>query len=81
MGNKEQSRELSVFPKAIDGIVSKKFGVSCVSAFDPSVGRNVSKFGTLDRALIQRINDFIDGFVAGNRELSERILRTQQEKG
>lgn len=71
--NAKESKLLNEFPSALDDIVNKKYPAakakSVLNFWDMSM---VTKFEGKG-AFRREVRAFIDGFVAGNRELAERL--------
>jgi hypothetical protein len=63
--NAKERKELGYFPKALDAAIIERFG--------PETDSYVTNF-IAEGPLREEINTFIDGFIAGNLELSTRLL-------
>lgn len=80
--NKAELKEISMFPSALDKAVNERFGaeVECKSEFDFfGTGTYITYFkakGTLKK----RIDEFIVGFCAGNKELAGRLTILDNHK-
>ena len=73
--NAKERRELGYFPKAIDQAIKDRFGIQSKTSFDlfGSMGYT-TWFEADDPVLKQRVEDFIAGYIAGNKELATRLL-------
>jgi hypothetical protein len=70
--NSNERKELTYFPKKLDEAVTKKFNVLCRSTYNFFSDRYVTVHE--GKGLVKKnIEIFIDGFMAGNTELSERL--------
>lgn len=71
--NKKETRILKEFPSALDEAVTKKFGVKCESKFDFFGDMNYKTYYEGKGQKKKEIQAFIDGWVAGNVELANRL--------
>ena len=74
--NKKEINELSYFPKELDNAVNKKFGesVNCKSEYSFLDGTYKTYYHSENDEQNVKIDLFIQGYIAGNQELSNRLL-------
>lgn len=72
---KKEFKELTYFPKELDNAIIEKFGkeVQPYTIFDLFGDINYKTIFEAEGELKQRIEDFIDGYMKGNLELSARM--------
>lgn len=75
--NTKEKRELYHFPSALDASVNGKFPkAQCSSSLDIFSLQMVTRWNEkLPKSEKQRIKDFVEGFMAGNSELADRLGR------
>lgn len=73
--NKKEQSEIMNFPQALDAAVKEKFGIECQTSFDLLGSmKHTTYFETDDEVLKVNVNNFVEGWIAGNLELRERLL-------
>lgn len=72
--NAQDTKKLSNFPSGLDKAVNDLFGpeTKCESGFNIVEMRHITNFEARG-ARRKQIRAFIDGFMAGNKELAERL--------
>jgi hypothetical protein len=74
--NQQERRLLGEFPEGLDKAVTEKFGISCETKFDFFGSFNhVTTFGECDEQTKKQVEIYIEGFMAGNKELSNRLMQ------
>ena len=73
--NTKERKELGYFPAGLDAAVNKKFGakVECETSYSIIDMRHITNFKTKDPVLKDKINLYIEAFLAGTMELRERL--------
>lgn len=73
--NKSESKQLHYFPKQLDEAVKKKFGdeTECTSELNFFGDGNYRTVFKAEGEKKLQIDAYIEGFIAGNRELAERL--------
>lgn len=73
--NKTETKTLSEFPDGLDAIVNERFpGANCETTFSIFTMRHVTSWNEkMPKAKKQRVKDFVEGFMAGNEELANRL--------
>lgn len=74
--NRKESKKLSEFPKGLDSALNAKYpGIEAESVFDFFGSMNyVTHYRKDTEHSNSEIECFIQGFLAGNRELANRLL-------
>lgn len=76
--NKKLLDELTTFPKAIDAAIKEKFGIEAESSYSFIDGNFITQFSA-SRDLEETIRIFIDGYLQGNNELSNRVYKIMSQ--
>lgn len=79
--NRNETKQLSYFPKAIDQAIIDKFGAELEpeSTYDMfGTGTYVTHFKTEDPVLREKVEIFIEAYIAGNQELAERLRNPEK---
>jgi len=81
MNNKER-KELGYFPAGLDAAVNKKFGpeVECETSFNIIEMRHITFFKTSDPILREKIEIYVEAFLAGTTELRDRLENVNNPK-
>jgi hypothetical protein len=79
--NNNERKEISYFPKALDEAINQRFGseTEAVTWYNFFADTYVTDF-LAEGAKRDDINEFIAGYIAGNKELGERLLSLKNTK-